>query len=447
MCSVAVQSGNAAALTVATVLSAALGGAACCWVAARFRTGLNRLESVLADPEAAAERPTGLFEFDRSAGKIAQDAAHWETVAANTRRQTHEMQSMMQLLNRRGASDEPMSSQLRGLLSGLGQTLHSHVEQIEQGTGEVEQAAQAIVEGADAQGHAVVKATTYVEQLAGSIDSVSQQATAAQAVMGRTEESATRALEHIQTLISGLHRVHSDSQTCEKKLSGLCDPSQQITAILGTITEIAARTDMLALNASIEAIRAGEHGRGFAIVADEVRKLAEQATDATQEISSLVDTMQLVTQESIHGIAREREQLESEVARAQAAADALRQIPTAVDEDAQPLRQIVETSTQQLSLMSEVVGAIEQISKIAKANRGSGENVCWTMKTLSKPSPQLNAAMDRLRQCGGAATIEANQQAQRAEDTRPVRTTRGLPTTPMMPVALVENAAATAAVE
>jgi methyl-accepting chemotaxis protein len=202
--------------------------------------------------------------------------------------------------------------------------------------------------------------------------------------------------------------IRVQSQQCEKKLSGLSDPSREISAIVGTISDIAARTDLLALNASIESIRAGEHGRGFAIVADEVRKLAEQASDATREISSLVDSMQLVTQESIRGIARERDQVDNEVERAVSAQRSLQRICGLSEDTAEHVRQITQSSTQQLHLAQDVVLAVEQISKIAKAHRGSAESANWTMKALSDSTPQFSSAVERLRSCGGTSAIESN---------------------------------------
>ena len=201
-----------------------------------------------------------------------------------------------------------------------------------------------------------------------------------------------------------MDHLRVESQNCEKKLRGLCDPSQQISSIVGTISDIAARTNLLALNASIESIRAGEHGRGFAIVADEVRKLAEQASDATREIASLIDSMQLVTQESIRGISQEREQIEKEVGRAVAAESALQQICGASESDAKHIRRIMDSSTTQLQLAQDVVLAVEQISKLAKSNRGGAESVCWTMKSLSKANPQFHTAVDRFRQCASSST-------------------------------------------
>ncbi len=388
---VASQSGSSMNYAVAAVLSLLVLAAACWFTTIRITDGLAALESAVADHEEAERLRTGILEIDQSALAIGKCAASWEQVAADTRRQARDFQGILQLLSRRGANSEPNSTHLRELLAGLGTTIHSHLSQIERGAAEIEDFTRSITEGTDAQGHAVIKTTSYVEQLSGTIDSVSSNAASAAAAAKRTSESATAALTLVRDLIAGMNHLRGESQNCEKKLRGLCDPSQQISGIVGTISDIAARTNMLALNASIESIRAGEHGRGFAIVADEVRKLAEQASDATREIASLIDAMQLVTQESIRGISREREQIETEVGRAVAAESALQNICGASESDAKHIQRIVESSTTQLQLAQDVVLAVEQISKLAKSNRGGAESVCWTMKSLSKTNPQFHS--------------------------------------------------------
>ncbi len=400
------QSGAALHYAAAATLSLITLAAVARYTSQRIRGGLSLLESVVDDHENSETLHTGLDEFDQSARSIGKRAGRWEAVAADTRQQSRDFQAMMLLLNRRGAAGEPSSSQLRGLLAGLGNTLHAHLSQMERGSAEIEQQAKAVTAGTETQGHAVIKTTAYVEQLSTTIESVSSNAASAQTAMERTNESATAALRLVRELIEGMNRVRGESQNCEKKLRGLCDPSQQISAIVGTISDIAARTDLLALNASIESIRAGEHGRGFAIVADEVRKLAEQASDATREISSLIDSIQIVTQESIRGVTQEREHVDSAVGRAAAAEQALQQICGTSDRDGTYIRQIAQSSMQQLQLAQDFVLAVEHISEVAKANRGNAESICWTIKSLAQTTPQFNSAVDRLRKCGDATTNE-----------------------------------------
>ncbi|TWT83800.1 Methyl-accepting chemotaxis protein 3 [Planctomycetes bacterium CA13] len=378
------------------------------------------LESAISHDVETDALKTGIAEFDAVAIRIGTKAASWESIAANTRKQSSEFHSLLKLLNRRDANDEPSSMQLRGLLAGLGNTLHTQFKEYDRTSVEIQESGQLIADGAEAQGHVVVKTTACVEQLASTIDSVSANVASANIAAQNSHESASTALSLVGELNESMNRVRSVSLSCEKKLRGLCDPSQQISAIVTTISEIAAKTDLLALNASIESIRAGEHGSGFAIVADEVRQLAEQATDATREIESLIESMQVVTQESIRGIEIERDEVESATDRAAAVKDALQTICDAFEHDASHLSEIAASSSQQLQLTHDVVLAIEQISKIAKANRGGAERIGWTMKSLSKGNPQISGAIDRLRGCAVDSRVQPEQESTRSTSVAPV---------------------------
>lgn len=409
---------GASILSLITLLVAA-------WYAsARVRTGLSLLEAIVAGKDSTETPPTSLIEIDQSADRIADHSAQWESVAADNRQQARDFQSMMFLLNRRGPDRKPSSDQLRALLAGLGNTMHARLEEIETSAGEVELRTNQIIEGADLQSNAVVKTTAYLEQLYGAIDTVSNTAEETETAIKRTTELATATQASIAELSSGLAQIRTDSQSCEKKLRGLCDPAQQISAIVETICDIASRTDLLALNASIESIRAGEHGKQFAKVADEVRKLAEQATDATREIASLIDSMQLVTQESIHRIAKGRETIENNATRVATAEDTLSEICKSSSSGASKVRQINEASNGQLQLAQNVVMAVEQISEIARSARGDAETACWTIKSLSKTPADFESAVSRLRQCAGAPDPEPEQQT-----STPVPVTPAVPTT------------------
>ncbi|MCA9125782.1 MAG: hypothetical protein KDB22_01810 [Planctomycetales bacterium] len=391
--------GIPAALAVAIVSAAIVS-----MLVARKLTGaLSTLEMAVANCQHSQQHNTGLSEIDQLADRLANLAQHWESIAATTRDQAREFQQVLELLERR-RQNETAGQQLRGALSGLGRTFYAHLAQLSQASVDVSAAAKSITEAADSQGHAVVKTTAYVEQLSTSIGSVITNASSAQAAFSRTDESIHSAMQLMDQLLQGMQRVQDETQNCEKKLKGLCDPTRQISAIVQTISEIAARTNLLALNASIESIRAGEHGRGFALVADEVRKLAEQAADATGEISSLLDAVQLVTQESIRGVEREREQIVSEFSRAKNAQETLQHIAN-LSSDSRALEQISELSRLQLQLAQDVVLAIEQLSKSAKSNRSAAENVGWTIKSLTAVDPQLEKIIERLRNCTGDTVV------------------------------------------
>lgn len=405
---------------VAVVLAAMF----CAW---RICYGLNCLSKVLADYQQAEKLRTGLIDFDLFAHRLATCAEHWEAIAAQSRNQRGEFQAMIALLDRRGQS-ESCSQQLRSALASLGRSVYGYLTQFHQGAAEIESLAKSITERADAQGHAVVKTTAYVEQLSTTIDTVANNAAAAQSAFRKTVNSAATALQLVNELNDGMKRVKLETESCEKKLKGLCDPARQVSAIVDTIGEIAARTNLLALNAAIESIRAGEHGRGFALVADEVRNLAEQATDATREISNLMDSMQLATQESIRGVERERELVAAEVQRVVSAEQALREIAE-LGKDTRSIEQISESASQQLQLAQGIILAIEQISSMAKANRGKAESVSWTMKTLTNVNPQFVKVIDRLRKCSGEESF-----SQDSTHTNPVIVQSSTPTVDLVPV-------------
>ncbi|MEZ6138497.1 MAG: methyl-accepting chemotaxis protein [Pirellulaceae bacterium] len=387
----------AAAIAVGiTLTSVAVVSAVIAW---KLLRGLRAVESVVSDYDHIENLRTGFTEIDRLAHSIATRSQHWESIARTTRDQASEFQAMMSLLDRRGQGPSS-SQQLKDALNGIGRTLHAHLAQLERGAVEIEQATKSIASQAETEGHAVIKTTAYVEQLSTSIDAVTSNAAAATSAFQRTVAVANTALTLVSQLSEGMQRVQTGSHGCEKQIKGMCDPTRQISAIVETISEIAARTNLLALNAAIESIRAGEHGRGFALVADEVRSLAEQATDATREVSSLLDMIQLATQESLRGIAREREQVEAETLRAAQAEQALRTI-VELGQDTRAIEQIAECSSQQLQLAQGVVAAVEKISSLAKANRSNAEGIGWSIKTLASTSQALTQVVERLHKCSG----------------------------------------------
>lgn len=430
----ATNAGSTTHFVVASLVASTVLAFVCWYTTKRIRRGLTQIEFAVTALDATQTLRSGLDEFEHSAQKIGASAQRWETIASHNRQQTRELKSMLSLLNRRGVLGEPTSAQLRELLAGLGNTLHSHLSQIERGTSEIEQYAKAITDGSETQSYAVVKTTSYIEQLASTIDAVSHNAASTKSAIERNKDSADVALDLVRELIEGMKRVRTESQHCEKKLRGLCDPSQQIAAMVRTISDIAARTDLLALNASIESIRAGEHGRGFAIVAEEVRKLAEQSSSATREISHLIDSIQIVTQESIREIEKERSHVDAEVDRAAAAEQTLQKICGSSDQNTRCVEQITVASNQQLQLAQDIVFAVEQISQMAKANRSGAENVGWTMKSLSKMTPQFTVAIDRLRNGGdGSSGGLMDEDVNRANHATSTQSSIAMPVTVALP--------------
>lgn len=396
---VAVQFGSPLVVGGSVILSVVILVLVSRFASTRISTGLLLLESVIADNEAAQGTRSRLTEFDQCAIRIGAQAERWEGVAATSREQAGDLRAMMKMLNSEEMSGESNSRQLRELLAGLGNLLHAHLMQIEKAASEIRESGMVIANGAEKQGHVVVRTISHVEQLTSAIDSVCVNSSSATEATEIASESASAAIAIVGELKDGMKRVQAGSQASEKKLRGLCDPSRQISEIVETINDITAKTDLLALNASIESIRATEHGGRFAIVADEVRKNAEQTADATREIESLIESMQIVTDESIRRIASERTEVQTACERVAAIEEALQQICAAAELHAQHVQEITTSSNRQLQLAQDVILAVEEIALIAKGTREDADAVSWTMKSLSETASPFAATIDRLRDC------------------------------------------------
>lgn len=374
------------------------------YLSRRFNRGLAQLSKVVADHEQASETQTGTTEIDQAAKHVGAISEHWEKVASATRSQSRDFQSIVKLLDGREENRTVSSNELRRMLVELGGLLECEFQRFSGEATDIQQHVKTISKGVDTQSQAVLKTTTYVEQLSATIDTASDHADAASRAVKKNGTSAAEALAMVTDQLQGLKDIRGDAKTREKKLRGLCDPTQQIGSLVSTIGDIAARTELLALNASIESLRAGEHGRGFAIVADEVRKLAEQAADATQEIAALIDSIHLVTQESIHGVESQSERMQVEMDRSDAIRQGIKQICDRIEQDATHIQQITDASAKQLHLAQDVILAVEQISKIASENRSTAESIHWSSKALTQISPPLQKTIHRL--CGGASGVE-----------------------------------------
>jgi methyl-accepting chemotaxis protein len=394
---------NPLGTVAAVVCSFGLASICSLYLSRRFNRGLAQLSKVVADHEQASETQTGTTEIDQAAKQIGAISEQWEKVASATRSQSRDFQSLVKLLDRREGNRTVSSNELRRMLVELGGLLDSEFQRFSGEATDIQQHVKTISKGVDTQSQAVLKTTTYVEQLSATIDTTSDHADAVGHAVKKNGASAASALAMVTEQLQSLKEIRGDAKNREKKLRGLCDPTQQIGSLVSTIGDIAARTDLLALNASIESIRAGEHGRGFAIVADEVRKLAEQAADATREIEALIDSIHLVTQESIHGVESQCERMQVEIERADAIRQGLKQACDRSDQDATHIQQITDASAKQLHLAQDVILAVEQISQIASENRSTAESVHWSTKALSQISPPLQETIHRLR--GGASGV------------------------------------------
>jgi len=165
--------------------------------------------------------------------------------------------------------------------------------------------------------------------------------------------------------------------------------SDQIGVIIETIDDIASQTNLLALNAAIEAARAGEHGKGFAVVADEVRKLAERSSVATKEIGALIKSIQSTVSESVVAMEEGIQEVENGVVRANQAGEALSSILKTADMVYQGSKESVAVAQQAIQASNQLVSAMDNVSSVVERNSAA-------TTTMGSHSETVNSAMENI---------------------------------------------------
>jgi methyl-accepting chemotaxis protein len=190
-----------------------------------------------------------------------------------------------------------------------------------------------------------------------------------------TAESATAGAAIVQETISGMALIAERVQSSARTVEALGARSNQIGQIVGTIEDIADQTNLLALNAAIEAARAGEQGRGFAVVADEVRALAERTTRATREIGEMIKAIQKETGEAVKAMEQGVREVEKGTVTSQKSGHALNEILERINEVSMQINQIATAAEEQTATTAEVTNNIQQVTEIVQQTaRGADEN-------------------------------------------------------------------------
>lgn len=230
-----------------------------------------------------------------------------------------------------------------------------------------------------------------VKAMAQSIEIVSSNASRSEAVASESVKIAHKGGKAVRNTIAGMERIRDQIVTTSEKIRRLSEGSQEIGEIVSLINGIAEQTNILSLNASIQAATAGEAGKGFAVVADEVQQLAERASGATKEIESLVKVIQTDTQSVISAMEETRTEVVDGVSLAQDAGKALERIE-AVSNSLSELIKNISASAHEQAIMS------SRISKMMNIIRDIAHNTAIGTQGTSKNVNKLTRLIKNLRQ-------------------------------------------------
>lgn len=201
----------------------------------------------------------------------------------------------------------------------------------------------------------------------------------------------------VQQTIEVMNQISTQVMASSTTVGSLVEKSNQIGAIIGTIEDIADQTNLLALNAAIEAARAGEQGRGFAVVADEVRALAERTTKATKEIATMIKAIQQETQGAVNIMNQAVSRVQEGTGEAAKSGEALQQILNQVEQVTSQINQIATTAEEQTATTSEISSNIGRITQQAVEKCGHASDMASGADSLNSLAEELISSVNRFQ--------------------------------------------------
>ena len=259
-------------------------------------------------------------------------------------------------------------------LRSLVTTINETAVRVSSAAQETQATAKHLADAANQQAEQITSASSKINEMAISIDQVSKNSADSAEVAQRSVQIASNGAQIVRQTISGMDSIREQIQETSKRIKRLGESSQEIGSIVELINDIAEQTNILALNAAIQAASAGEAGRGFAVVADEVQRLAERATGATKRIETLVQTIQSDTNEAVSSMEQTTTQV---VNGARLAEDA----GTALGENEK--------------VSNNLAGLIQGISSAAKQQSAAATNISSTMSSIQQITAQTSVGANQ----------------------------------------------------
>lgn len=279
-------------------------------------------------------------------------------------------------------------------------SLRTLVEEINHATSQVNEAtaqAQAIsvdlLDAAERQSKQIVEADQAVNNMTRSILQVSSDAGQAAEVAGRALRSAIEGSDAVQNTIKGMNEIRTQIQETSKRIKRLGESSQEIGEIVELISDITEQTNILALNAAIQAASAGEAGRGFTVVAEEVQRLAERSSEATKQISAIVRTIQTDTHSAVAAMEKSTEGVVEGAKLSDAAGQALNEIETVTNSLARLIQSISTATAAQTEVASSVSRNMQQIQEITSQTTDGTKQTAKSIGQLSSLAEELSESV------------------------------------------------------
>ncbi len=286
---------------------------------------------------------------------------------------------------------------MAGRLKEMISEILGSADQVSSTAAQLSAASGQVADGSRQQSEAASAMASAVEEMTVSIDQVSGNAQNARNASRHSGEMSEQGAAVIQNAVTEMAKIEGSVKESSQIIEALEQQSGEISAIVNVIKEIADQTNLLALNAAIEAARAGEQGRGFAVVADEVRKLAERTTTSTQEIAAMIEKIQIGTREAVSSMESGVSRVSSGVALASQAGQSITQIKDEATLVAQAVSDISDSLKEQSAASNDIARNVERIAQMTEENSMAVQQTASAAQLLEQLASSLQATVGRFR--------------------------------------------------
>ena len=241
------------------------------------------------------------------------------------------------------------------------------------------------------------EAATAMNEMNTTVQEVARNAGSASTASAETKQKAEAGAEVVEKTVHNIEEVHQLSLALKEDMAQLNEHAQDITRIMGVISDIADQTNLLALNAAIEAARAGEAGRGFAVVADEVRKLAEKTMASTTDVGNAIKAIQESTIKSMEGVDKAVDRIGEATELASQSGAALKEIVVTVEATADQVNAIATASEEQSAASEEINQSIVQVNDMSKQTAEAMAEAAKAVSDLAAQAQGLTNLIQELK--------------------------------------------------
>ncbi|HJA09132.1 MAG TPA: methyl-accepting chemotaxis protein [Candidatus Mailhella merdigallinarum] len=287
------------------------------------------------------------------------------------------------------ARSEAENARRDGMLAAARQ-LETVVEIVSSASAELSAQIEESEHGAERQAARMAETATAMEEMNATVLEVARNAGAAAEVSDAARQRAEAGAVVVEKAVTGIRKVREQSLSLKQDMAALAENARSIGSLMSVISDIADQTNLLALNAAIEAARAGEAGRGFAVVADEVRKLAEKTMSATNHVGDAIKDIQASTAKSMEQVDGAVLSIEEATELANQSGAALGEIVGMVDKAADQVRAIAAASEQQSAASEEINASITQVNNIAAETAQAMEQSTQAVAELAEQAQTLS---------------------------------------------------------